>query len=86
MKNHIKAIECLCKFHKFIQEKQTGSPDELAERLQISRRTLYNIIDELKEIGVTVKYCRQQRTFSYEGNFDISIKILQISNTEQTEI
>ena len=37
------------KAHQLILEEKTGTPEEFAEKLKISRSQLYNLIDNLKE-------------------------------------
>ena len=39
----INRIQCM---HKMILKEMTGTPQEFAEHFQISRRQLYNILDE----------------------------------------
>ena len=72
MENHIKAIECLRNLYELIQQEETGTPDELAARLNISRSMLNRILEKAKEMGVPVQYDRTRRTYYYKGVFDIS--------------
>lgn len=37
------------RIHRMIQKSATGTPSEFAERLHISRRSLYYLLDELKD-------------------------------------
>jgi hypothetical protein len=69
--NEIYRIKTL---HRLIQMQNTGTPDELAERLHICRRQLYNILDELKELGAEISYSRNNYTFYYKNDFDINIE------------
>lgn len=64
--------------HTLIMQETTGTPQELAERFHLSKRQLYNLLDELKDIGANIKYSRISKTFYYNNNFqiDISYKIL----------
>ena len=80
MESHFKAIECLCRIHHFIMQEHTGNPDEFAERLHISRRTLYNILEGLKDRGAYIKYDRTRRTFYYKSEFDMTITQLSLSS------
>lgn len=71
----IKQIERLRRLHHFIKTRQTGSPKELAERLHISERQVYNMIDYLKDIGAKIKFSRSEQTYFYENDFDILINV-----------
>lgn len=50
-----------------IRQKRTGTPKELAEKLDISERWLYNIMEELKtELDCPIRYDRKRRSYIYE--------------------
>jgi DNA-binding transcriptional ArsR family regulator len=67
-----KKLEAL---HQLIKMKATGKPEQLAQRLQLSRRTLYNHLDELRDFGANIEYCRQRETFEYLEQFDFCLTI-----------
>ena len=46
--NFIKQIERLQRLNHLIRNENTGTPEELAERLKMKRSQLYEIIDMLK--------------------------------------
>ena len=64
----IKHIERFEKIDKLIRERRTGTPDELAHRIGISRRQLYNYLDELRSYCVEVSYSRICHSFEYDNN------------------
>ncbi|MBK6620046.1 MAG: helix-turn-helix domain-containing protein [Saprospirales bacterium] len=51
-----------------IRTRATGSPEALARRLGVSQATVYRWLQELKEFGLPVKYCRRRKTYLYEKN------------------
>jgi len=71
----IQQLERLRKIHQLIQKRNTGSPNELAQRLKISRRQLYNMIEYLKEIEAPLIFSRKNNTFYYEYEFDLLINV-----------
>lgn len=79
--NFIHQIERLQKLNKLLKAENTGTPEELADKLCISRRQLYNHIEELKNIGLAIKYCKRQKTFYYvEGSglyVDFSLQVIR---------
>jgi len=77
-------IERIQRLHKYIMLQKTGTPDEFASRLHISRRQLYNILDELRDLGAVIEYSRSRYTFYYGNDFDlnISIKVTTLNNME----
>ena len=74
--------------HCMIQKRTTGTPDEFASMLCVSRRKMYYILDKLKGLGAQVVYSRTDCTFYYLKKFDldISIKIMTKENNEWQEI
>ncbi len=71
----LKQLERLRKAHKLIQQQHTGTPNEFAKTLGVSRRQLYNIIEYLKELGAPLIYNRKSNTFYYEYDFDLLVNI-----------
>ena len=80
--NHIEFLEKLATLTELISQKRTGTPEEVAERLRISRTVLYRIIDELKSRGIDVKYSRSRCTFYYNNDVLVDIQITIKSLTE----
>jgi len=66
-------LERINSTNKLIKTQKTGTPAIFANKLNICRRQLYNILEELKIFGAQIKYCRKKETFYYENNFDIQI-------------
>jgi predicted DNA-binding transcriptional regulator YafY len=64
----IKHIERFEKIDKLIRTRRTGTPDEFADRVGISRRQLYNYLDELRSYGVEISYSRVYYSFQYSNN------------------
>lgn len=54
-----------------IRRKATGSPKELARKLSVSERTVYELINKLKMLDAPISYDFQRRTYFYQnpGNF-----------------
>ena len=58
---------------KLIRQKRTGTPDELAKRLSVSRATVYNIIDDLNSHGAEIRYCRTRCSFYCNNDMILDI-------------
>jgi len=62
---------------QLIRLKATGTPDELAHRLDISASTLYKHINAMKDVfGAPIKYCRDRKSYVYEedGKLELGFK------------
>ena len=80
---YLRTIERLSRIHETILKERTGTPDEFARRLNISRRQLYYILDELKGFGASIKHDRTRRTFYYSGDFNLTITKLHYSTNSK---
>jgi hypothetical protein len=60
-------------FNQLVEQKCTGTPDELAGRLGISRSTLYDIINELRSRDVEVCYSRTNQSFYYKNPVSLEV-------------
>lgn len=59
--NRIRQLDLL------IRQKRTGTPKELAEKLRISERWLYTLLDELRvDLECPIRYDRRRRSYVYE--------------------
>jgi len=59
--------------HSMVQRNATGTPDECARHLGVSRTTLYELIDELRLRGAPIAYSKSARTYYYKRPYDITI-------------
>lgn len=74
MKDFIREIERVQMLNKLIASRRTGTPDELAKRLGVSRSQLYLIIEYLRDMGLAISYSRRINSFYYEENSRLSIE------------
>ena len=85
----VEQIERLQYLDKLIRKKSTGTPDELAGRLGISRSQLYNLISYFKDIGMEIKYSRLSKSFYYKNKdkrIEINFSIVITTEREQYRI
>ena len=69
-----KFIERFKRIDEIIQNKSSGTPAQLAARLDISESTLYEFIAVLKELGAPILYDKSAQRYYYseDGHFNIS--------------
>ncbi len=74
--------------HKLIVCEKTDPLCELANRFHISKRQLYNVLDEFRYLGTEIAYGRVRQTFYYSNNFDIEIsfKVSLLNSCEQKNV
>ena len=66
---------------QLIRLKATGTPDELARKLGLTRSTVYEIIECMKSMDAEIKYCKTRKSFYYETD-----KVLAIGFVEKSKI
>lgn len=69
----IKRIETLERLHKLILHKRTGTPAQLAQRLDMSERCMYGYIKLMRTMGAPVVYCKSTERYYYDYPVEFSI-------------
>ena len=59
------------RLHELIKRKATGSPKQLADRMNISRATAFRRVEDLKDLGAEIAYCRDRQSYYYELPFEL---------------
>ncbi|MCZ4695625.1 hypothetical protein DWB61_13275 [Ancylomarina euxinus] len=55
-------------FIELTKNRATGTPKELAAKLNIQERVLYRLLDSLKTDGLEFRYCRTTKSYCLEEN------------------
>ncbi len=84
----IKLLERIKKVHQLILEEKTGTPQEFADKLHISRSQLYNVLEILKEYDAPIKYSKKTNSFYYTKPFHLELKysLITMLDEEKREI
>ncbi len=61
----IKQIELIERVDQLIRLQATGSPDDLAYRLRISKTKLYRVINTMKSLNAPIEYDITTQSFVY---------------------
>jgi predicted DNA-binding transcriptional regulator YafY len=62
--------------NQLIRKKSTGSPTELAKKMNVSERTTFEYLEILKSLGADIKYSRTRRSYYYteDGTFNFEFQ------------
>ncbi len=71
----IEQLQLLDRLDQLIRLKATGTPAQLASRLEVSERTVYNLIDTLRQLGAEIAYCKYRCSYQYESEIQFSFTI-----------
>lgn len=79
-------INLLERLDQLIRLKATGTPCQLAEKLGLSKRQVYRYIDEMKELGLNIDYCKRRGTYFYEEDAFLKFRMSIVKNGEEQKI
>lgn len=68
------------KLHSLIYLEMTGTPEELAYKLNISLASLYNLLNLAKLLGANFYYCRLRRSYIYNCKTDFQLGFITIQD------
>jgi biotin operon repressor len=71
----IKYIKRLQRMDTLISMMATGTPEEFAYKMGIKRSTLFQSIQEMRELGVSIKYSNNRQTYYYSDNHRLRVKL-----------
>ena len=66
----LKQMERIKKINHLIEKEATGSPEDFAQNLGISRGHLYRLISVLNDYGASIEYSRKLNSFYYPQPFN----------------
>jgi predicted DNA-binding transcriptional regulator YafY len=81
-------LDRISKMHKLVLRRRTGTPEEFARQLGVSRTSLYELLDEMKSRGAPIEYSKSCRTFYYRHPFEIAVtcSLRSLSFAEEKEL
>jgi hypothetical protein len=62
-------IQLLERLDQLIRLKATGSPKDLAEKLEVSERSVYNFMEVMRCLGANIKFCSYRNSYYYKDKF-----------------
>ena len=84
MKKVFEYVDLVARFHALVMTRTTGNPETFADKLGISRSSLYNLIEEIQSYGIEIEYSRTWQTFRYVYPDRVEIR-LTICQHEKNE-
>jgi predicted DNA-binding transcriptional regulator YafY len=70
----LEQIERINRLHYLIKHRRTGTPQQLARRLNLSTSMIYKLMEELRIREVPIEYSRQRKTYYYSSEFLMHIQ------------
>ncbi len=66
-----------------INRKGTGTADELAEKVGISRRNVFYYFEKLREFGADIDFCPHRKSYIYKDDKKPTLPIMSKSNSDK---
>lgn len=63
----IERVDCL------IRRSATGAPKELAVRLSVSERTVYDLINIMKKMDAPIYFCASKNSYRYQYDVELAV-------------
>lgn len=73
----IQKIQVIERVDSLIKLKSTGTAHELSRRLCVSKRSVYNILELMKNMGAPIEYCQIRRTYYYSYQCDFVLGFIE---------
>ena len=67
--------EKMMRLHSLIRRKSTGSPTQLAQKLDCAESTIHNWLRKIRDGGLPIKYCNERCSYVYDGEVQLNIRI-----------
>lgn len=72
--NFYERLQTVKRIHEWIRIRGTGSPNELARRINVSRATLFRLLEYLSSLGADIAYDNANQTYYYVNDFNFSFR------------
>jgi predicted DNA-binding transcriptional regulator YafY len=73
LKNYFERLQAI---DRFIRIKGTGSPTQLAQRLNISESSLYEYLSFMKDMGAPIAYSKARQSYYYESEGGFTLRYI----------
>ena len=74
--NVIDIKEKIGRIDQLIKLKATGTPKQMAEKLNTTERSVYRIIKQLREMGCPIFYDKARKSYCYEKQGELTFKFI----------
>lgn len=68
----LELIRRFVRLHELIKRKSTGDPQAFADRMGVSRATLFRYLDELRDLNADIDYDKERPSYFYKKPPDFS--------------
>jgi len=81
----LEKLNTIERLHQLIHMQATGKPNVLANKLGLSRRAVFDIINLIKQLGAPVEYCIYKQTYYYTFECELNIRYMNRDSHGENE-
>lgn len=70
----LNVVERLILLDRLLKKSETGNATQLAFKLGISRSHLFNHFEELKDLGIDVRFNKSKSSYEYYGDYELEVR------------
>ncbi len=79
----LKYVYRLQRMDNLIARRATGTPEAFAHRLGLCRSELMNCLNELRQLGADIHYCRTRQSYYYLDGKRLFVGFVSLEEAEQ---
>lgn len=72
----LKTVQQLEHLDYLFRTRSTGNPPAFAKKLNLSKRQVYRLVDELKSLGFPISYCSKDKCYYYHDDVELVFKLM----------
>ena len=85
MSSLMEKTELIDRVHQLIKRRGTGTPVQLAERLDVSKATVFRLIEAMKALEAPIVYDFSSQTYVYEHDVSFSFGFIAVRDLYEIE-
>lgn len=82
----LKYVHRLQRMDNLIARRATGSPEAFAQRMGLCRSELMNCLNELRQLGAEIAYCRNRQSYYYPEGKRLFVGFVSPTDVKQEEM
>ena len=79
-------IDLFSRISLHIKNKTTGTPLNFAKMVGMSKRQIHRYIEDMKDVGVKIGYCKKRKTYHYEDDTFLKFQASIIEKGQERKI
>ena len=79
-----KHFDQLNRMHTLIKFRRTGTPDEFANRIGVSRSQMFKLLSQLRDLGAPIYFSKLRQTYAYRRSVELRLGYTEVGSTSKS--